>query len=164
MGAGVVILGLSPEQTKTLQIGVGPTTKWNINLAEIMAIWYATKMIQDLEIQIRLQDNIDTTVTTTNKATEYTIASDSQSALKATLESAAKSGQTIIQRILDQVQSLKKWDVQVRLYWVPGHTNNEKNEATDQLAKQVVRTTEDHDFRIPLSTYRKAVRQTIKKE
>ena len=163
VGAGVVMLGLSPEQTKTLQIGVGPATKWNVHLAELMAIWYATKMIQDLETQIRLQDDIDATVTTTNEATEYTIASDSQSALKAILKSAAKSGQTIIQRILDQVQSLKKWDVQVRLCWVPGHANNEGNEAADQLAKQAVSTAEDHDFRTPLSAYsRQCVRRSRK--
>ena len=164
LGVGVVMLGPSPEQTKTLRVGVGPATKWNVHLAELMAIWYATKMIQDLETQIRLQGDIDATLTTTNEATEYTIVSDSQSALKAIIKSAAKSGQTIVQRVLDQVQSLNKWDVRVRLCWVPGHANNEGNKAADQLAKQAVSTTEDHDFRTPLSAYRKTVRQTIEKE
>ena len=164
LGAGIVMLGSSPEQRRPLQIGIGSATRWNVHLAELMAIWYATKMIQDFETQTQLQEDIEAMVPTANEATAYTIVSDSQSALKAIITSAAKSGQTIVQRILDQVQSLKKWHIRVRLCWVPAHANVEGNEAADQLAKQAVSTTEDHDFRTPLSTYRRALHQTIEKE
>ena len=48
LGAAVVMLGSSPRQRKTLHIGIGSATRWNVYLAELMAIWHATKMIQDL--------------------------------------------------------------------------------------------------------------------
>ena len=38
LGAGIVMLGSSPEQRKTLQIGIGSATRWNVHLAELMAI------------------------------------------------------------------------------------------------------------------------------
>jgi ribonuclease HI len=164
LGAGVVRLGPCPEQTSALQIGIGPATRWNVHLAELMAIWYATKMIQDLETRTRLQDNVEAAGPAMDAIKTYTVASDSQSALKATIKAAAKSGQAIVQRILDQVQTLEKWNVRVRLCWVPGHANNEGIEAADRLAKQAVGNTEDHDFRTPLAAYRRALHQMIEKE
>ena len=161
LGARIVLLGSSREKRKTLQIGIGFETRGNVHLAELIAIWYATTMIQDAETQTRLQVDIEVMVPTAKEVIVYTIVSDSQSALKAIIKTAAKSGQTIVQRILDQVRSLKKWDIRVQLCWVPGHANNEGNEAADQLAKQAVSTTEDHDFRTPLSAYRRVLHQTI---
>ena len=164
LGVGIVMLGSGTEQRKTQQVGIGPAFRWNVHLAELIAIWYATKMIQDEEKQTRLQGNLEDAGPATDETKLYTIVSDSQSALKAIIKAAAKSGQAIIQRIQDQVQSLKKWNVSVRLCWVPGHADSEGNEAANQLAKQAVSATEDHYFRTPLSAYRRTLHQTIEKE
>ena len=69
-----------------------------------------------------------------------------------------------MQRILEQVKTLKKQQVRVRLYWVPGHAGNTGNEAADQLTKRAVSVREDHNFRTPLSIYRKEVHQAIERE
>jgi ribonuclease HI len=132
--------------------------------AELMAIWYAVKMIQDLEKPTRLQDNREDPANYVEETKMYTIVSDSQSALKAIAKSAAKSGQTIVNRIFEQVHTLRKQHIQVRLCWVLGHANNEGNEAADQLAKQAVSAKEDHDFKMLLSAYRKSTHQMIEKE
>ena len=111
--------------------------------------------------QTRVQDDMEAMVATANEATVYTMVSDSRSALKAIIKSAAKPGQTIVQRILNQVQSLKKWDPAL----LGARSCKQRgNEAADQLAKQAVSPTEDHNFRTPLPAYRRALHQTIKKE
>ena len=145
------MLGPNLEQRRTLQIGIGTAAKWSIHHAELMAIWYATKMIQELETQVRLPSILKLLQPPTTKL-RYTPLSV-QSALNAIVKSAAKSGQSIVQRILDQVQTLEEGHIRVRLFWVPGHANNEGNEAADHLAKQAVSASEDHDFRTLLSTH-----------
>lgn len=60
LGAAVVILGSRPWQRRTRQVGIGPATRWNIHLAELMAICYATTMIQDVETQMQPRENMET--------------------------------------------------------------------------------------------------------
>lgn len=164
LGAGIVMPGSAPNQTNTYQIGVGPTTKWNIHLAELIAIWSAMRKIQNTKTPTQTLEDAEEPETTFDETRTYTIVSDSQSALRAIVKRAVKSGQTIVRQILDEVQRLKTQHILVRLLWVPGHANNAGNEAADQLAKQAITTREDHDFRTPLSAFRKDIHQTIEQE
>jgi HPt (histidine-containing phosphotransfer) domain-containing protein len=121
-------------------------------------------MIRDEQSQTRPQESTEATPVNTARAKRYTIVSDSQSALRAIASSAANSGQAIVQHILEQLETLKKQQVRVRLCWVSGHAGNAGNEAADQLAKRAVNAREDHNFRTPLSWYRKEAYQAIERE
>ena len=118
------------------QFGIGPATWWNINLGELIVIWNTVRMIRHEE----------------QRGSVSTIFSDSQSAIRAIATTAARSGQAIVQRILDHVESLRQAHIRVRLHWVPGHESNAGNEMADRLVKQAVHLQERHEFRQPLST------------
>lgn len=62
------------------------------------------------------------------------------------------------------VETLKTRQIGVQFYWIPSHAGNTGNEAADHLAKQALNASEDHDFRTPLSSYRKEAHQAIETE
>jgi hypothetical protein len=51
--------------------------------------------------------------------------------------------------------------MQIRLYWIPGHSGNAGNEIASQLAKQAATSQEDHGFRRLGSVFRRTVRKNI---
>lgn len=65
-----------------------------------------------------------------------TILYDSKFALQAVANLTSKSGQQVIYEILRAERTLQVQDTSIRLQWIPGHSNDPGNDATNQLAKQ----------------------------
>jgi ribonuclease HI len=61
--------------------------------------------------------------------------SDSKSALQAIQNPARKSGQQMVHKILATADSLRKQRIDLRLLWVPSHSDVPGNEKADKLAK-----------------------------
>jgi ribonuclease HI len=76
----------------------------------------------------------------------FTIISDSQSALQTLARPSNKPGQAIVHHILDQAKKLKERQVQLRLQWIPGHCDNLGKDTADKLVKETVSAEEDHGF------------------
>lgn len=98
------------------------------------------------------------------------IFTDSQPAIKSIAKPKRQSGQSIIKRILDEIDELHRTNPthMLHLEWVPGHVGIEGNEKVDQAAKQAATQINALD-RGPWQTTLKsakanAIHQSIKRE
>ena len=95
------------------------------------------------------------------------IFTDSQPAMKSLAKPKRQSGQSIIKRILDEVDtlytSLPSYELQ--LEWVPGHMEIEGNEKADEAAKQAaIQKTNPSQNPSLKSARSNAIHQTIKRQ
>ena len=75
---------------------------------------------------------------TNQKYTRCIIFADSQAAITAIEKPKRQSGQEVIKRALDNLDSIKlqRPELTLQLIWIPGHKGIEGNEKADQEAKQ----------------------------
>ena len=106
-------------------------------------------------------------------ATEITgcrIFTDSQPAIKSIAKPRRQSGQSIIKRILDEIEELQRTKSAYTLSfeWVPGHVGIEGNEKADEAAKKAATQTDPSEsgpWQMTLKSARaNAIHQAIKKE
>ncbi|KAF4202410.1 hypothetical protein CNMCM8927_000222 [Aspergillus lentulus] len=93
-----------------------------------------------------------------------TILTDSMSALQAISNSWNKSGQRIIQAILQSVRELNTRGIPLRLQWAPGHCDDRGNDTADRLAKEAVGPDKLHPFQHLLSREKGYIRRKIREE
>ncbi|KAJ8147650.1 hypothetical protein LV162_008857, partial [Aspergillus fumigatus] len=93
-----------------------------------------------------------------------TILTDSMSALQAIANSWNKSGQRIIQAILQSARELNTRGIPLHLQWVPGHCDDPGNDAADRLAKEAVGPDKLHPFQHLLSREKGYIRRKIREE
>lgn len=86
------------------------------------------------------------------------------SALQAIANSWNKSGQRIIQAILQSARELNTRGIPLRLQWVPGHCDDPGNDAADRLAKEAVGPDKLHPFQHLLSREKGYTRRKIREE
>jgi hypothetical protein len=86
------------------------------------------------------------------------------SALQAIANSWNKSGQRIIQAILQSARELNTRGIPLRLQWVPGHCNDPGNDTADRLAKEAVGPDKLHPFQHLLSREKGYIRREIREE
>ena len=153
VGAAVTILGWSLHPRRTWQIGIGSAHNWTVRAAELIAIDCAVEAIQE--------EAMDRTFEDTEQEKTFTIISDSQSAIRAITTATCKSGQSIVLHFLDRVRVHQERQIKVRLYWIPGHSDNVGNDTADWLAKQAIHSEEDNDFRRLVSAFRRATYKKI---
>ncbi|KAF4191613.1 hypothetical protein CNMCM8694_001642 [Aspergillus lentulus] len=93
-----------------------------------------------------------------------TILTDSMSALQVISNSWNKSGQRIIQAILQSVRELNTRGIPLRLQWAPGHCDDRGNDTADRLAKEAVGPDKLHPFQHLLSREKGYIRRKIREE
>lgn len=151
LGAGVVMVNRKGGPQRTWQIGIGPASDWTVHAAELIAIYHAVEAIFQERVNRRRDKN-------------YTIISDSQSAIKAIANPSNKPGQAIVHRILDRISTFRDRRIKLRLHWIPGHAGIEGNELADRLAKQAVTSEKQHRFGRLVSTSKRTARRKIQEE
>ncbi|KAF7164513.1 hypothetical protein CNMCM6106_001031 [Aspergillus hiratsukae] len=129
---------------------------WSVYAAELMAIYYAISLVYQIT-----QKNQEAPSTNQEPAT---ILSDSMSALQAIANSGNKSGQRIIQAILQSARELTARGIPLRLQWVPGHCDDPGNDTADRLAKEAVGPDKGHPFQHLLSREKGFICRKIQKE
>lgn len=99
---------MSPKIRHKVNIGVGPNSRWNVCAAELIAIFFALQMI-------RLEHIWNTALQNPTRS-NYTVLSDSRSALQAIAISKPRTAQHIIQRINTEAErSSKGCDAEIHL-------------------------------------------------
>ena len=122
---GLVGMGsYSADGAFSKSVTIGATSDLDIHYAELMAIKTLLDTIK--RASMRMTNIIAITI--------YT---DSQTALRRLLKAKAKSGQHIINNILESIETLHKdRRVQVTLRWIPGHKGVDGNEAAHNEARR----------------------------
>jgi ribonuclease HI len=141
---------------KSQQICVGSIEHWSVYAAELMAIYYAISLVY--QISREKQEALGTS------HKPATILMDSMSALQAIANSWNKSGQRIVQAILQSARELNTRGVPIRLQWVPGHSDDLGNDTADRLAKEAVGPDKMHPFQHLLSREKRYIRRKIRVE
>jgi ribonuclease HI len=156
LGAAAVALDQDGNITQSRQISVGSMEYWSVYAAELMAIYYAISLVY--QISQTKQEALGT------GREPATILTDSMSALQAIANSWNKSGQRIIQAILQSARELNTRGIPLRLQWVPGHCNDPGNDTADRLAKEAVGPDKLHPFQHLLSREKGYIRRKIREE
>lgn len=156
LGAAAVALDQDGNITHSRQISVGSMEYWSVYAAELMAIYYAISLVY--HISQKTQEALGT------GREPATILTDSMSALQAIANSWNKSGQRIIQAILQSARELNTRGIPLRLQWVPGHCDDPGNDAADRLAKEAVGPDKLHPFQHLLSREKGYIRRKIREE
>ncbi|KAK9594981.1 hypothetical protein V6Z93_010714 [Aspergillus fumigatus] len=156
LGAAAVALDQDGNIIQSRQICVGSMEHWSVYAAELMAIYYAISLVY--QISQKKQEALGT------GREPATILTDSMSALQAIANSWNKSGQRIIQAILQSARELNTRGIPLRLQWVPGHCDDPGNDTADRLAKEAVGPDKLHPFQHLLSREKGYIRRKIREE
>jgi ribonuclease HI len=123
------------------------THDWSVHHAELIAI--------NLAIDIAVQEQVQKWSAGYRHPQTYTILSDSRSALQALDNPTKKSGQSIVNQILQSAMQAKaQCAISLRVQWIPSHSGILGNEIADHLAKEAVNLPVTHDFHKPVSLRR----------
>jgi ribonuclease HI len=156
LGAAAAALDQDGKIIQSRQICTGSMDYWSVYAAELMAIYYAISLAYEIT-----QKKPEAPSTNHEPAT---ILTDSMSALQAIANSWNKSGQRIIQAILQSARELNTRGIPLRLQWVPGHCDNPGNDTLDRLAKEAVGPDKMHPFQHLLSREKGSIRHKIQEE
>lgn len=156
LGAAAVALDPGGDIIQSRQISVGSMEYWSVYAAELMAIYYAISLVYQISRKKQEAEG-----TSREPATIFT---DSMSALQAIANSWNRSGQRIIQAILQSARESNTRGVPLRLQWVPGHCDDLGNDTADRLAKEAVGPDKMHPFQHLLSRVKGYIRRKIREE
>jgi ribonuclease HI len=106
---------------------LGTESSYNVFAAELTAIHLAIRMLENVP-----------------QYTKCIIYVDSQAAIKAITSPGRQSGQSIIRAILDNVEELRRQNlnISISMVWIPGHEDILGNELVDIEAKKAAQTPE----------------------
>lgn len=149
VGSAAVVLDHNKKIIDYRQVSVGPRTHWSVHAGELIGIYCA------IELVISRQGS------QTSQSRNITILTDSQSAIKAVMNPANKSGQHIIHAIHRAVRDLQTRKISVSLQWIPGHCDNPGNDTADRLAKEAVDSNNSHPFHSLATGERRSYHENI---
>lgn len=123
IGASAVTASISD------QAYLGPDTQYTVFAGELYGILLALHIAYFI-IQIEKRTNTKTPI----------IYTDNQAALKKmSTPNNGGPGQSIMRKIVSQIDRLKHQQIPVEFHWIPAHENIERNEAADRAAKLATR-------------------------
>jgi ribonuclease HI len=137
LGAAAVVLDDDNIVRQTKRIGIGSNKHWTIHAAELIAIYYGIWTAGEVQLgQGGQQKRV------------YTIFSDAKTALQAIENPSRRSGQHIVQAIIELACFLKEGlQIEINLRWIPSHAGIAGNEIADRMAKEATRQLRGHHFR-----------------
>ena len=119
IGASAVTTSISD------QAYLGPDTQYTVFASELYGIHLALHIAYFIT-QIEKKRNIQTPI----------IFTDNQAALRRILTpNSSGPGQSIMRKIISQIELLQHQQISIELHWIPAHKNLEGNEAADRAAK-----------------------------
>jgi ribonuclease HI len=120
----------SPRTSETRQLYLGTAKEFNVYTAELSAIELAADIA------------ITTSESTTSAISKCLIYTDSQAAIKATVNPDKQSGQAILSSAIDKLEKLVTIkNIITEIVWIPGHMDIEGNEKADTAAKEAAKST-----------------------
>jgi ribonuclease HI len=116
-----------PTVSITAHQHLGTESSYNVFAAELTAIHLAIRMLENVP-----------------QYTKCIIYVDSQAAIKPITNPGCQSGQSIIRTILDNVEELRRQNlnISISMVWIPGHKDILGNELVDVEAKKAAQTPE----------------------
>ena len=150
------MLGEQGQARNVWRESVGTAQRWTVHSAELIAVSKAASCLLEGRLACESRQVLSRRI--------CTIVSDSKSALQAIQNPARRPGQQVVYEVLATADFLRKQRIDLRLLRIPSHSGTPGNEKDDELAKESVGITENHELRKLLSAQKKQHRDDMIRE